>query len=245
MRVPLGIAWTASIASIVLATLPALVHLPSFDLSAILQLYDPIIAVLTATLIAVIWYSYFTFKSVHQVEETKAAEKQENVRQLASSLVTIRAQILGLKNQLDFWHKPNTLKPLDGFEVRYVDSEMKKLEDQIISLNHLTARVPASSQADVDVALVHLRFVGAGLQPLLRVLQDMDIVLKGDKVSQQVNDTISGFGLVVDYFQSAIDRLASEDQPLSKEVAEYFRAFSYALGESPHASSDPPENPSS
>jgi len=242
MRIPLRIAWTASIVSIVLATLPALFNWPGLDLSAILRLYDPIIAILTATLIAVIWYSYFTFKSVRQVEETQATENRRNLRQLVSSLITIRAQILGLKAQLDFWHKPNDPQPVKGFEILYVESEIKTLATQIINLNHLAVQAPKSSQANIDLALVNLRAVRAGLQPLLKVLRTVPKEkLKASGVSQQVNSTISGFDLSIEYFKSAIDSLASEDQPLGEEAAEYFRAFGSAVRQA----SDPPKTPSS
>src|SRR5712691_4439877 len=52
-RVPLGIAWAASAIAVVLVTAPG-------------GKYDPTLAILTLTVIAVIWYTYFTYRSVHE-----------------------------------------------------------------------------------------------------------------------------------------------------------------------------------
>jgi hypothetical protein len=52
---PLGIAWAATLTAIGLATVP------NFR-----GVYDPNLAVLTLTLIAVIWYTYFNYRSVHR-----------------------------------------------------------------------------------------------------------------------------------------------------------------------------------
>ena len=234
MRLARSIAWMASGVSVFLATLPAVVSWPGFGIAAVFRLYDPTVAVLTATLVAVIWYSYFTFMSVRRVEEARDFEQRTNIRRLVSTVMAIRAQVLGLKEQLDCWHNQNAVRPLHGFEVRYLESEIIKLEDQTFGLNHLAAQIPASFQADVDVALVHLRSVRAGLQSLKEVLAS-GVDLNAAAVTKQVNDTKRGFDLVLGYFQSAIDRLADEDRPLSGEVAEYFRDFKSALERSPDA----------
>ena len=234
MRLAHSIAWIASGVSVFLATLPAVVSWPGFGIAAVFRLYDPTVAVLTATLVAVIWYSYFTFMSVRRVEEARAFEQRTNIRRFVSTAMAIRAQVLGLKEQLDYWHNQNAVRPLHGFEVRYLESEIIKLEDQTFGLNHLAAQISASSQADVDVALVHLRSVRAGLQPLKEVLAS-GVDLNAAAVTKQVNDTKRGFDLVLGYFQSAIDRVAGEDRPLSREVAEYFRDFKSALERSPDA----------
>jgi hypothetical protein len=50
---PLGIAWAATVVAVVLATIQR-------------GEYSPNLAVLTLTLIAVVWYTYFTYRSVHR-----------------------------------------------------------------------------------------------------------------------------------------------------------------------------------
>lgn len=55
------IAWASSCASVLLAAAPALWGQTK---------YDPTLAVLTATLIALVWYTYFTFKAVNNEPPT-------------------------------------------------------------------------------------------------------------------------------------------------------------------------------
>ena len=208
--------------------------------------YSPSVAVLAATLIAVIWYSYFTFRSVHQVEESRVVEKKDNIRQLVSRLMMIRGRVLGLKAQLDFWHKPNEKSPVHLFAVRYVDSEIRELESQIIHMSSLLAKVPSGSQADVDTGMFHLQSVRAGLQPLIVTLETTRVEsLNPSNINKQIQDTLDGFTTVVESLRSAVDRLTSDDQPFAKEVAEYFRNFSGALKESSQTLPHKPPAPSS
>lgn len=70
---PYRIAWTASVAAIGLAVLPV------FFQGVERIRYDSEVAVLTATLIALIWYTYHTHQSVE--EARKAPERQAEFRQ--------------------------------------------------------------------------------------------------------------------------------------------------------------------
>ena len=58
-RRPLGVTWAATVVAVALAVGPF-----------IGGTYDGTLAVLTATLITVIWYTYFTYRAVHREPET-------------------------------------------------------------------------------------------------------------------------------------------------------------------------------
>ena len=75
-RPPIVIAWFASVVSVLLAVAPAL----SGDTS-----YRPDLAVLTATLVSLIWYTAFTFQALAHARSRDALERSTNRRAFATA----------------------------------------------------------------------------------------------------------------------------------------------------------------
>ena len=62
-RAPLAVAWSATLVSVCLALAPGLRG----------GIYDPTLAVLTATLVSLIWYTYFTYQTGHRRAPVRVA----------------------------------------------------------------------------------------------------------------------------------------------------------------------------
>jgi hypothetical protein len=95
-RVPLAVAWTASVGSVAAAVGPNLGGQ-----------YSPSTAVLTLTLIAVVWYTYFTYREVHREEPGRIDVTMELSEHKAYALlVTIgnpTARVLSARLFMDLW----------------------------------------------------------------------------------------------------------------------------------------------
>jgi hypothetical protein len=94
-RLPLAIAWGASVTGVGLAVAPWFFG-PSN--------YDPGVAVLTATLVAVIWYTYFTYKAVHREEPTWISlELASNSGSLLAEISNPTARTVDVHPKLEVW----------------------------------------------------------------------------------------------------------------------------------------------
>lgn len=222
-KLPLSLAWIASAAAVILAVFAGLQSLWMYRLWG---LYDPSVAVLTATLIAVIWYSYFTFKSVQQVKDIREEEQKSKIRQLGASLLTIRAQLSCVQVQLGTWHEPDSEPPIELFALRYIDAELADLDRQIISLEGLASRVPAESQANVHAVLVHLRTIRPNLQLWIYLLSEPEGRVNSQKLSNRVIEIVSDLDIAMQCLQEAFSTLPDKD------ATEYFGSYSEVLRKS-------------
>lgn len=86
------VAWAASVASIALAVAPGLFAWSTGSKPR----YDPTLAVLTATVIALVWYTCFTYESVEHQRITDRAAKY----QIQVAFNSLAAGILDQLNKL-------------------------------------------------------------------------------------------------------------------------------------------------
>jgi hypothetical protein len=95
-RLPLAVAWTATVGAIAAAVGPNLGGQ-----------YSPSIAVLTLTLISVIWYTYFTYREVHREEPGRIEVTMELSEYKAYALlITIgnpTPRVLSARLFMDLW----------------------------------------------------------------------------------------------------------------------------------------------
>lgn len=239
MDVQRKIAWASTVTTGVLASLPILGDWPGFDPSSLLARYSPSVAVLAATLVAVIWYATFTFESVKEAEARRLQDIERSARLVSSRLMSIRSHTLGLRRQMEFLHDEGRQLPVRPYVIDYVNTEIQRLQRQITKLSPAAAQTPIRVQAYSDAALFHLVSIRAGLLPLKAALESASAdEVEPSTVTEQVKMTLEGLDEVVSYLREAIDSLATDEHPAGLETAAYVRQFGEAIKESAAVSDD-------
>ncbi len=84
IKIAFGLSWTCTIASVVLAFLPGIISLLEFRETTS---YSPEIAILTATLIGLVWYVFWTYRMAIHPKIEKLEVKNEYKTSLATALL--------------------------------------------------------------------------------------------------------------------------------------------------------------
>lgn len=103
VRVSRRLAWIASCVGLVLAIAPGIISFAR-DRQAT---YDGSLAVLTATLIAVVWYTEFTFEALHHARTQADVERKRARTAIATGLLEELKWLDGILAQI-YTHGPNS-----------------------------------------------------------------------------------------------------------------------------------------